>query len=108
MHGFMECKKRQCQVWFSDTHTTYQIARENMGSGKGEPTPEDSDLGEPPELEPGATSFLTRSVESSEEEGPPSEPPVGELHEWVTWKAKVAKTPDWVEGVVSIARSAWL
>ena len=94
MHGSTECKKRWHQVWFSDTHTTYQLARENMGSGKEELTPEDSDLGKPPELEPGATSFLTRSAERSEEEGPPPEPPVGELLEWVTWEARATDTPD--------------
>ena len=53
-----------------DTHTTFPLPKENMGSGGEEPTLEDSDLGELPELEPGITSFLTRLVESSEEEGP--------------------------------------
>ena len=66
-----------------------------MGSIGEEPTPEDSDLGELPELEPGVTSFLTGSVESSEEEGSPPEPPVGELREWVMWKAEATKTPNW-------------
>ena len=66
-----------------------------MGSGKGEPTPEDSDLSKPLEIEPGVTSFLTRLAESSDEEGPPPEPPVGELCEWVTWKAEATKTLDW-------------
>ena len=53
MHGSTECKRRRCQVQFSNTHTTYQLARENMGSGKGELAPEDSDLVGLPELEPG-------------------------------------------------------
>ena len=95
MHGSMEHKRRQCQVRFSNIHTTHQLARESPESGKGELTPADSSLGEPPELEPGVTSFLTGLAESSEEEGPPLEPPVGELHEWVTWKAEMTKTPDW-------------
>ena len=95
MHGSTECKKRQHQVQFSDTHTTFPLAKENMGSGEEEPTPEDSHLGELPDLEPGLTSFLTGSAESSEEEGSPPEPPVGELHEVVTWKAEATKTPDW-------------
>ena len=94
IHGSTECKRRQCPVQISDIHTTYQLARESPESGKGELTPEDSDLGELPEVEPGVTSFLTRSVESSEEEGPPLEPPVGELCKWVTWKAKMTETPD--------------
>ena len=29
MHGSMEHKRRQCQEQFSNTHTTYQLAREN-------------------------------------------------------------------------------
>ena len=48
-----------------------------MGSIGEELTAEDLDLGKSPELEPGVTSFLTRSVESSEEEESPPEPPVG-------------------------------
>ena len=39
-HGSMEHKRRHCQVQFSDTHTTYQLARESPESGKGELTPE--------------------------------------------------------------------
>ena len=58
-------------------------------------TAEDLDLGEPLELEPGVTSFLRGSAKSSEEEGPPPELPVGDLCEWVTWKAKTTETPDW-------------
>ena len=112
-HGSMECKRRQCQVQFSDINTTYQLAKESLESSKGEPTPEDSDLGKPPELESGVTSFLTKSAESSEEEGPPLEPPVGELHKWVTWKAKMTETPDWwreslaLLGVPNCKKLAW-
>ena len=95
MHGSTECKKRHHQVRFSDTHTTHQLAREDTGSGEGELTPEDLHLGELPEVEPGVTSFLTGSVESLEEEGPPPEPPVGEVCEWVMWKAEMTETPDW-------------
>ena len=72
-----------------------QLVRESPESSEGEPTPKDSDLGELSELEPGVTSFLTGLPESSEEEGPPPEPPTGEFHEWVNWKAKMTDTPDW-------------
>ena len=112
-YGSTECKKRQCQVQFSDTHATYQLARKSPESGEGELTPEDSDLGKPPELEPGVTSFLTKLAESSEEEGPPLEPPVGELCEWVTWKAKMTEIPDWwrellaLPGVPNCKKLAW-
>ena len=58
---------------------------------------EDPDLEEPPELEPGVTSFFRGSVENSEEEeeAPPPEPPVQDLCEWVMLKAEMCKTPDW-------------
>ena len=84
-----------------------------MGSIGEEPTPEDSDLGEPLELEPGVTFFLTRSVENSEEEGFPPEPPVGELRKWVMWKAEATKTHDWwrellaLLGVPDCKKLAW-
>ena len=55
----------------------------------------DPDSAEPLELEPRVTSFLRGSAENLEEEVPPHEPPVGELQEWGTWKAKMTKTPDW-------------
>ena len=80
-------------------------------------TPDGSDLGKPLELEPGVTSFLTRLEGSSEEEGPPPEPPVGELREWVTWKAEATKTPDWwrqllalvgVPDCKKLARQIWV
>ena len=104
----MEHKKRHHQVQFSDTHTTYQLARESPESGEGEPIPEDSDLGEPPELEPGVTSFPTGSAGSSEEEGPPSRTTIwgvmwmGDMEGWGN------QDPWLVEGVVSIAGSAQL
>ena len=91
----MECKQRRCQVSFSNTPTTHPLTEENMGSAGEELTPEDLDLGEPPELELGVTSFLIRSVESSREEESPPELPVGELSKWVMWKAEATKTPDW-------------
>ena len=91
----MECKKRQCQVSFSDTPTTHPLTKENVGSSGEELAPEDLDLGELPELEPSITYFLTRSVESSEEEKSPPEPPVGELCEWVMWKVEATETPNW-------------
>ena len=94
-YGSTECKKRCHQVSFSDTLTTHPLTKENMGSVGEELAPEDLDLGKPLELEPGITSFLTRSVESSEEEESPPEPPVGELHRWVMWKAEATEIPDW-------------
>ena len=95
MYGSTECNKRWHQVQFSNTPTTLPLAKENMGSGEEELTPEDSDLGKQPELEPGVTSFLTRLGESSKEEGSPPEPPVGEVCKWVMWKAEATKSPDW-------------
>ena len=91
----MECKKRWHQVSFSDTPTTCPLTKENMGSTGEELTPEDLDLGKPLELEPRVTSFLTRSVESSEEEESPPETPVEDLCQWVMWKAEATKAPNW-------------
>ena len=93
MYKSTECKKRWHQVSFRDIPTTHPLTKENVVSAGGELAPEDLDLGEPPELEPRVTSFLTGSVESSEEEESPPEPPVGELHEWVMWKAEATETP---------------
>ena len=72
-------------------------------------------MAEPPELEPRVTSFLGGSVENlkEEEEVPPPEPLVGELWEWVMWKAKMTETPDWwrellaVPGVPNCKKLAW-
>ena len=69
---------------FSNSPTPYHPPRESLESGEGEMTTEDLDLGELPELEPGATSFLRGSAESSEKEGPPTELQVWELCKWVT------------------------
>ena len=80
---------------FSNSPTLHHPPRDSPESSEGEPTPEDSDLGEPLELEPEVTSFLRGSAESSEEEGPPPELPLGEFCKWVTWKAETTKTPDW-------------
>ena len=65
---------------------------------------EDPDLEEPPELEPGVTSFLRGLAENSEEEeeAPPPKLPVQELHEWVMWKAKRCKTPDWWRELLAV------
>ena len=93
-YGCTEHKKRQCQVSFSNTPTTHPLDRKNMGSFGEKPTPQDLDLGELPELEPGVTSFLTGLVEGSEEEGSPPEPPVGELCKWMMSKAEATKTTD--------------
>ena len=100
-YGSTEHKKRQHEVWFNDTPTTHPLAKENLGSIGEELTPEDSDLGEPPELEPGVTSLLTGLVESS-----------GTTSWGVTWVGDVEgwgyQDPWLVEGAVSIARSAQL
>ena len=95
MHGTAQSKRRHCQVHFTNSPTPYHLPRDSPESGKGKLTPEDSDLGELLELEPGVTFFLRGSEESSEEEGPPHELPLGEFHKWVTWKAKTTETPDW-------------
>ena len=113
MHGATESKRRHCQVCFTNSPTPYHLPRDSPESGKGKPIPEDSDLGELLELEPGVTSFLRGSAESLEEEGPPPELPLGEFCKWVTWKAKMTKTPDWwrellvVLGVPNCKRLAW-
>ena len=65
-------------------------------------TTNDLEWGEPPELELGVTSFLRGSMETSEEEGPPPEPPVWELHEWVMWKAEMTETPDWWRQLLAV------
>ena len=65
-------------------------------------TVEDLDLGEPLELEPGVTSFLRGSADSLEEEGPPPEPPVGELCKWMMWKAEMTETPDWWRELLAV------
>ena len=64
----------------------------------------DPDLGEPSELEPGVTSFLRGLAENLEEEekAPPPEPPINELCKWVTWKAKLVKTPDWWRELLAV------
>ena len=58
MHGARESKRRHCQVHFTDSPTPYHLPRDSPESGKGKLTPQDSDLGEPLELESGVTSFL--------------------------------------------------
>ena len=113
MYGATECKRRHCQVQFTNNPAPCHPLRESPEFGKGEATAEDLDLGKLPELEPGVTSFLWGSVESSEEEGPPPELPVWELCKWVTWKAKPTETPDWwrellaVPGVPNCKRLVW-
>ena len=83
--------------------TPYHLPRDSLESGEGKWTPEDSDLGEPPEL--GAKGYLLSledQQESSEEEGPPPELPLGEFCEWVTWKAKITETPDWWRELLAV------
>ena len=81
MHGATEHNRRHCQVKFGGSPTPYHPPRKSLESSDGETTAKDLDLEELPELEPGVTSFLRGSVESMEEEGPPPEWPVWELHE---------------------------
>ena len=93
----------------------YNPSRKNSESSREVMAIEDPDWEEPLELEPGITSFLRGLAENSEEEekAPPPEPPVIELHEWVTWKAKMCKTPDWwrellaVPGVPNCKKLVW-
>ena len=93
----------------------YNPSRRNSESGREVMATKDPDLEEPPELEPGVTSFLRGSAENSEEEeeAPPPEPPVQELCKWVMWKAEMCKTPDWwrellaVPGVPNCKKLVW-
>ena len=89
---------------FSNSPTPYHSPRNSPESGEGEPTPENSDLGELPELEPGVTPFLRGSAESLGEEGPPPELPLGEFYKWVTWKAEMIETPDWWRELLALLR----
>ena len=102
MQGATECKRRHCQVWFTDNPAPCQPPWESPESEEGEATDNDLELGEPPELEPGVTSFLRGSMEGSEEEGSPPELPVWELHEWVMWKAEMTETPDWWRELLAV------
>ena len=70
--GAMECKRRHCQVQFTNDPAPCHPPLESPESSEGGATADDLELGELPELEPGVTSFLRGSAESSEEEGPPS------------------------------------
>ena len=87
---------------FTDNPAPCHPPQENLESNEGEATADDLELGEPPELELGVTSFLRGSMESSEEEGPPPELPVWELHKWVMWKAKTTETPDWWRELLAV------
>ena len=71
MQGATECKRRHCQVQFTDNPAPCNPPQESPESSEGEATADDLELGELPELELGITSFLRGSAESSEEEGPP-------------------------------------
>ena len=87
---------------FGSSPTPYHPSRKSPESGEEEMTAKDLDLGELLELESGVTSFLRRSAESLEEEGPPSELPVLELCKWVMWKAETTKTPDWWSKLLAV------
>ena len=88
------------------------------GSGEEGATGEGSDLEEPPELGLVVASFLRGSPETSKDEGDvmPLEPVVLEFSQWVPWKAKKCKTPDWwselsvvlgMEDCRKLAREVW-
>ena len=70
--GPWNAKRGSAMYPLCDTPTTSPLTKEDVGSMGEELAPEDLDLDELPELEPGINSFLTRSVESSEEEESPS------------------------------------
>ena len=75
----------------------YNPSRRNSESGREVMATEDPDLEEPPELEPGVTSFLRGLAENSEEEeeAPHPELPVQELCKWVMVESQKCETPDW-------------
>ena len=102
MQGATECKRRHHQVQFTNNPGPCHPPRESPESNEGEVTANNLELGELPELELGVTSFLRGSMESSEEEGPPPEPSVWELHKWVTWKTKATETPDWWRELLAV------
>ena len=63
----------------------YHPSRRN--SDGEEVATKDPDLEEPPELGPEVTHFLrglTENLEAEEEKAPSPEPPMKELHKWVT------------------------
>ena len=80
----------------------YNPSRRNSESGREVMATKDPDLEEPPELEPGVTSFPRGLAENLEEEVPPPEPPVKELCKWVMQKAKMCETPDWWREVLAV------
>ena len=112
-------QKRRCHHMQPEScpppYFKYNPSRRNSESGREVMATEDPDLVEPPELELGVTSFLRGLAENSEEEEewPPPELPVQELHKWVMWKAKMCKTPDWwrellaVPGVPNCKKLVW-
>ena len=89
---------------FPAPYFEYNPSRRNSESGREVMATEDSDLEGPLELEPEITSFLRGLAENSEEEeeAPPPESPLKELHRWVTWKAKMCKTPDWWRELLAV------
>ena len=82
----------------------YNPLRRNSEPGREVTATKDLDLAELPELEPRVTFFLRGSVENleEEEEVPPPQPPVRELHKWVMWKAKTTKIPDWWRELLAV------
>ena len=83
----------------------YHSSRRNSESGREVAATEDPDLEEPLELEPEVTCFLRGSAENLEEEDKKvssPEPPVKELHKWVTWKAEACKMPSWWRELMAV------
>ena len=105
MHGSTECKRRWCQVRFSNIHTTNQLAWESPESGKGELTPENSELGKLLELEPGVTSFLTGSVGELRGRGTPSRTTSWGVMEMGNMEGWDNQDPWLVERVIRVAGS---
>ena len=98
----MECKRRHHQVQFTNNPAPCHPPPGSPESGEGKVTTDDLELGELPELELGVTSFLRGSAENSEEEGPPPELAVWNLHEWMMWKAETTETPDWWRELLAV------
>ena len=92
-----EQKRRHHQVWFEDQPATSCPADPKAGPNEEETNGEGSDLEELLELKLVVASFLRGSPETSKDEGKktPPEPKILAFSQWVPWKAKRCKTPEW-------------
>ena len=92
-----EQKRRCCQVWFKDKPAPSCFANLKTGPSEQGSNGKVSDLEELPELKLVVASFLRRLLETSKDEGEKMllEPVVLEFSQWVSWKAKRCKTPEW-------------